>query len=72
MSIALLFCCLVVPFMIPLAVLLSVLSGVAGYLCPSSSVVICSGTIVCEALNSEATSNSAADETTIFNISAML
>ena len=58
--------------MIPLAVLLSVYSSVAGCLRPSSSAVIRSGTIVCAAWNSDATSASAADdETTIFSIFAM-
>ena len=52
-------------------VLLSVRSGGVGYLCPSSSVVIRSGTIICAAWNSDATSTSAADATTIFSIFAM-
>ena len=71
MSIVLFLCCLIVPFMIPLAVLLSVCSGVAGCSCPSSSAVVQSGTISWAAWNNDATSASAAIVTTIFSILAM-
>ena len=75
MSIALLLLCLIVPFMIPLSVLLSVRSGVAGCLFPSSSAMTCYGTIFCAVWYNNATSASvsvsAADVTTILSIFAM-
>mmetsp|Transcript_53885 Transcript_53885/g.60207 ORF Transcript_53885/g.60207 Transcript_53885/m.60207 type:complete len:80 (-) Transcript_53885:507-746(-) len=71
MPIALLLLCLIVPFMIPLAVLLSVRSDVAGCLCASSSAVTQSGTISCAAWYNDSTSASAADATTSFIILAM-
>ena len=57
--------------MMPSAVLLSVLIGVAGCGCPSSSHVIRSGSISRAFINMAPTSDSAADDITDFIIFAM-
>ena len=58
--------------MMPSAVLLSVLIGVAGCGCPNSLQVICSGSISCAFMNSAPISDSAADDITDFIIFAMM
>ena len=72
MSIALLLFCLNIPVRIPHAVLLSVLIGVAGCLCPNSSHVTHSGTSSFAFIYNAATSASAADAITTFIIFAMI
>ena len=72
MSIALLLFCLNVPVRIPQAVLLFVLIGVAGYLCPNSSHVFCSGTRSSTFMYNAATSPCAADDIIAFIIFAMI
>ena len=72
MSMALLLACFKVPLMMPLAVLLSVLIGVGGCGCPSSAHVTRSGSSSRAFMYSAAISASAADDTTIFIIFAMI
>ena len=72
MSIALLLFYWNVPLIMPLAVLLSVLIGVAGCGCPNSLHVIRRGSISRAFINSVPTSDSAADDITDFIIFAMI
>ena len=71
-SIALLLSCLKMPLIMPLAVLLSVQSGVGGCGCPNSVSVILSGSASFAFMNNAAISASAADAMTCLIILARI